>query len=60
VAIETCSQRIILILSAAIPGQSGLSTFFKRSTQWEEMLICYPPIIIIKSSARGPPNPACE
>lgn len=51
VAIEKRSQRILLILSAAIPGQSGSCTFFKRSAHSGERLIFLPPV----NMARGPP-----
>ena len=54
-AIETSSQRIILILSAAIPGQSGLCTFFKHSARKGERLICLPPVNAVINMARGPP-----
>ena len=49
------SQRIILILSAAIPGQSALCTFINRSAHRDEGLICLPPLIVMVSMARGPP-----
>jgi len=55
VAIEKRSQRIILILSAAIPGQSGLCTFINRSAHRDERLICLPPVIAMVNMARGPP-----
>jgi hypothetical protein len=55
VVIGKRSQRIILILSAAIPGQCGLCTFFKRSAHRGERLICLPPVIVMVNMARGPP-----
>ena len=53
--IETGNQRIIMILSAAIPGQCGLCTFFNRSAHRDERLIYLPPIIAMVNMARGPP-----
>jgi hypothetical protein len=55
VVIEKRSQWIILILSAAIPGQSGLYTFFNRLIHKGENLICLPPVIAMVNMARGPP-----
>jgi len=49
------SQRIILILSAAIPGQSGLCTFIKFLAHRDERLICLSPVIAVVNMARGPP-----
>ena len=49
------SQRIILILSVAIPGQGGLCTYFKISAHRGERLICLPPVIAMVNMARGPP-----
>ena len=53
---ETSSQRIVDILSVAIPGQRGINTFFKNSTHREERLFSYSPILIKCSSARSPPS----
>ncbi len=54
-AIETSSQRVILTLSAVIPRQCGLCTFFNRSAHRDERLICFPPVIAMVNMARGPP-----
>jgi len=49
------TKRIILILSAAMPGQGGLSTFFNSSAHTGERLIYFPQVNAMFNMVRGPP-----
>ena len=53
-------KRVILILSAAIPGQGGLCTFLNHSAHRGERFICPAPAIAMIDMARGPPVSAIE
>lgn len=54
-AIETSSQQIFLTSSAVIPRPNDICLSSKCSGQKCKKRICFPPVIVVDSLARGPP-----